>query len=39
MLNGDSKENGKKTMGLIGKNNFAGTAHFSVHFFAFALHD
>ena len=39
MLNGDSKENGKKTIGLIGKNNFAHTAHFSVHFFAFALHD
>lgn len=39
MLNGDSKENGKKTIGLIGKNNFARTAHFSVHFFAFALHD
>lgn len=39
MLNGDRNENGKKTIGLIGKNNFAHTAHFSVHFFAFALHD
>ena len=39
MLNGGRNENGKKTIGLIGKNNFAHTAHFSVHFFAFALHD
>ena len=30
MLNGDSNENGKKTIGLIGKNNFARTAHISL---------
>ena len=41
MLKGDSKENGKNSIGLIGKNKttLRGGAHFFVHFFATVLHD
>ena len=41
MLKGDSKENGKKSIGLISKNKTTlwRGAHFLVHFFAIVLHD
>ena len=41
MINGDGNENGKKKINRSNwlKNNFAQTAHFFVHFFAFVLHD
>ena len=40
MLKGDSKENGKKSVGLISKNKTTSRrgAHFFVHFFAVVLH-
>ena len=41
MQSSKGNENGEKTtIGLIGKKvNFAGAAHFFVHFFATVLHD
>ena len=41
MLKGDSKKNGKKSIGLISKNKttLRRGAHFFVHFFAIVLHD
>ena len=41
MLKGDSKENGKKSIGLISKNKttLQRGAHLFVHFFAIVLHD
>ena len=41
MLKGDSKENGKKSIGLISKNKttFWRGAHSFVHFFAIVLQD
>ena len=41
MLKGDSKENGKKSIGLISKNKttLQRGAHLFVHFLAIVLHD
>ena len=40
MLNGDSNENSKKSLGLISKRkNFAHAAHFFVHSFDVVLHN